>query len=438
MKMQSTESLMKGVFRANPRFSVVFKFFAFLGLVVMLVVVGSTLSIFIWLETLDQRGTFHNTTDLADLDADGDLDVVLHNVRNESETVAFSQTTLWINQGGGQFSAESIQFPPYLYLSAATGDVDADQDVDLIFLAAHQLMIFLNQGNAQGGETGEFIHSRAVKPTGNIGTPGSLVLDDLNNNGALDGFVAGCCGMDLSSIAEQIGSEDYLPSISWVWINQRYLGGSFGNKTLSLVELDDLPIRATDLGDLDGDGDLDIFAAVQVPKPGRDSLPADLVLLNDGSGSFTDSGQRLGDTDSSSVALGDMDSDGDLDALVGTREGVLVWVNQGGAQGGQAGYFWPSMQEITGKQTGAVFLADLDGDGDQDALIAGIRKGAIWWNDGLGTFTLSDQRFRYSNRHGFAIGDFNGDGWLDIFAGDYSRAYNVWINQGDGTFQAAR
>jgi hypothetical protein len=116
---------------------------------------------------------------------------------------------------------------------------------------------------------------------------------------------------------------------------------------------------------------------------------------------------------------------------------MVVWINQGGAQGGQPGKFDTSMAEIGDGQITAVFLADLDGDGDQDALIAGILQGAVWWNDGLGTFTHSDQRFYYSNRHGFAIGDFDGDGWPDIFAGDYSSSYKLWINQRDGNFRTA-
>jgi hypothetical protein len=138
------------------------------------------------------------------------------------------------------------------------------------------------------------------------------------------------------------------------------------------------------------------------------------------------------------VSLGDLDGDGDLDALVGAEREAMVWINQGGTQGGQDGTFALSRQNIPGGQTRAVFLSDLDGDGDLDALIAGRRQAAIWWNDGQPAFTRSSQRFRYSRRHGLAIEDFNGDGRPDIFAAEYSRDYRVWFNQGDGTFRAAR
>jgi hypothetical protein len=194
-------------------------------------------------------------------------------------------------------------------------------------------------------------------------------------------------------------------------------------------------MRAAALGDLDGDGDLDLFAAVIAPRQGRNTDPADRVLINDGSGGFTDSGQRLGETDSTAVALGDLDGDADLDALVGTGRGAMVWVNQGGAQGGQDGTFALSGQEISSGQTRAVFLSDLDGDGDLDALIAGRRQAAIWWNDGQPAFTRSGQRFRYSKQHGLAIEDFNGDGRPDVFAAAYSKDCHVWFNQGDGNFQ---
>jgi hypothetical protein len=72
--------------------------------------------------------------------------------------------------------------------------------------------------------------------------------------------------------------------------------------------------------------------------------------------------------------------------------GAETWINQGGAQGGQAGTFTRSDQEFENTQVRRVFLADLDHDGDADALIAGVSKARVWWNDGRGQFTRSTQR----------------------------------------------
>jgi hypothetical protein len=53
------------------------------------------------------------------------------------------------------------------------------------------------------------------------------------------------------------------------------------------------------------------------------------VWWNDGDASFTDSGQRLGDSACDGVALGDLDSDGDLDAFFANRGADTVWLNDG-------------------------------------------------------------------------------------------------------------
>ncbi len=88
--------------------------------------------------------------------------------------------------------------------------------------------------------------------------------------------------------------------------------------------LDGLPIRQAALGDLDGDGDLDIYAAVGKPTMGTIDSMDDLILLNDGTGKLTAFDQPLGNTDSTSVALGDVNGDERLDALVGTSTGARV------------------------------------------------------------------------------------------------------------------
>ena len=62
------------------------------------------------------------------------------------------------------------------------------------------------------------------------------------------------------------------------------------------------------LGDIDGDGDLDMVVA--------NYNQANKVYTNNGSGSFEDSTQTLGSRNSMDITLGDIDGDGDLDMVV--------------------------------------------------------------------------------------------------------------------------
>lgn len=402
----------------------------FLALVTLLILAACAYAgYYSWLVMTDNIGSFHKSTGLADLDGDGDLDVLLHNLRREAEFTAFSVTTLWFNQGNGRFVARHLgQSTDGGGWDAAAGDVDQDGDIDLVLFMGYQLRLFLNQGGAQRGEAGQFAGSQSIAGPERNGQYGSILLGDLNDDDQVDGVVVGCCGRLFT-----LDPDADAPNVSGVWINE---GDRPGHISL-LSALDGLAMSEAALGDLDGDGDRDIFAAVIAPSEGQNRNPADRVIFNDGDGNFSDSGQRLGEKDSTAVALGDLDGDGDSDALVGHEQGVTIWLNQGGRQGGWEGTFALAEQTISGDQTKALFLADLDGDGDRDALVAGYRQAILWWNDGHGTFMRSGRRFRYSKRHGLAVGDFNGDGRSDIFAAAYGRDYRVWLNQGDGTFQAA-
>lgn len=401
------------------------------GILTLLVCLAGVGYLYYFIKCIDGCGPYHNSASAADLDGDGDLDVVLSNLRHESETGFWAGPTLWINQGGGQFTPSRVDFGgPY----TTAGDVDGDGDADLLRLEYGEapLQIHLNYGE-QDSLRSDFCVWYGIYPKAGLSYPGnhgSILLGDLNNDGWLDAFVGGCCGV----LLKENGKETYRSSLSWVWINIPDENGLPKGKAVSLASLGDLPMRPA-LGDLDGDGDLDVFAAIQPPKKGGSYVSADRVLLNDGNGNFHDAGQRLGETGSTAVALGDLDSDGDLDALVGNTAGAVVWTNQGGAQGGQASIFADSGQRISGNPSEAVFLADLDGDGDLDALVAGKSQAAIWWNDGQAGFRNSGQRLRFTERHALVVDDFNGDGYLDVFSAAYDLEFHLWLNRGDGSMQ---
>ena len=142
----------------------------------------------------------------------------------------------------------------------------------------------------------------------------------------------------------------------------------------STQRLGDSNSRSIALGDLDGDEDLDAWVA---NRPFESGNPANHVWMNDGLGVFSRTDQSLGASESSSVALGDFDRDGDLDAWVAERSGPnRVWINSG------RGMFTETPLAPEGGTNTSVQVADLDGDGDLDAMVGNyLGPNWVWIND---------------------------------------------------------
>lgn len=221
-----------------------------------------------------------------------------------------------------------------------------------------------------------------------------------------------------------------------VYINQGGVqGGTTGAFLTSGQSFGNDLTSAVALADLDGDNDLDAWIA-------RTAGRADLVWLNDGSGQFTDSGQSLGGDSSTEVALGDVDGDGDADAAVTTGAANKIWINQGGAQAGAAGTFLDSGQSLGDTLSNGVALADLDGDGDRDLYVANVNVGdRVYMNQGgaqagaAGTFLDSGQSLGANGGRDVALADLDGDGDRDAFVAR-SAPNAVWVNNG-GTFTSS-
>jgi len=175
------------------------------------------------------------------------------------------------------------------------------------------------------------------------------------------------------------------------------------------------------LGDLDGDRDLDAVVA--------NASGGTVVWSNSYRGEFVDTGQRL--SDGNWVVLADLDSDGDLDILLGSWSAPLsVWWNDG------RGDFLPETPTEFGTACLNMDVGDLNGDGELDIYVGGAGADRIYFNNGDRTFSDSGQRFGSHPTGGVAIGDMDGDGDPDVVAAGWDEPGHVWVNDGTGRFAA--
>src|SRR5690606_9970958 len=124
---------------------------------------------------------------------------------------------------------------------------------------------------------------------------------------------------------------------------------------------------------------------------------------------------EFGGASATNIALGDLNDDGHLDAVVTHADApATVWLNDGTG----AFSIHPTAPEFSsGSAANAgIALGDLDGDGDPDAILAAAAGPAtVWLNDGAGAFTphLGVPELAPGVALDVALGDLNGDGHLD-------------------------
>jgi hypothetical protein len=358
---------------------------------------------------------------LGDLDGDGDLDAYLANSENYEVPVP---DTIWLNDGQGRFSDSGYPIEERVSVYVVLADLGLDGDMDAIVDGTFGLSIYLN--NVSDGNL-DFKHHALQQPSGS----GSLApaVGDLNGDGYPDIFAGGCCGW------VYFGSDNpppVDPPTDALWLGTRR--GHFVN---SGQTFDLFGTKSIALGDLDGDGDLDAFfgnsnSNMDQTREMVRNQP-NTVWYNDGRGRFSDSGQRLGESEATSVALGDLDGDGDLDAFAGNDGQDEVWLNAGGVQEANPGEFILGARVGGEVRTRSVELADIDGDEDLDAFAVYQDSARVWINDGAAGFTAG-LRLNFKRQHALALGDLNGDGHPDIFAGSVNHGILIWFNDGAGKF----
>ncbi len=195
-------------------------------------------------------------------------------------------------------------------------------------------------------------------------------------------------------------------------------------------------LRGLSWGDFDGDGDLDLLGG---------STPTDKltrVLRNDG-GRFNDVAAEIGLTipgrSARQTSWVDYDNDGDLDVYSADRAGDNKLFRN---DGGRFTHVFVGVGPTDARPTVGACWFDMDTDGDLDLYLTNQSGAtdALWRNDGdrftdvaLALGLTGPSRTKDEGGVGCAIGDFDTDGDLDIFAANYGRNL-LYRNNGHGTF----
>ena len=341
-------------------------------------------------------GNFPRSLTAGDLDGDGDLDLVVANQNDDEVTVL-------LNDGSGGFS-EAPGSPVAVGdepRNVTTSDLDGDGDLDLAVanFFDNNITVLLNDG---GGGLSEAPGSPVA-----VGIfPSSLGAGDLDGDGHVDLAVVNRSDNNITVLSNN-GSADFSEAVA------------------SPVAVENLPFAVT-VGDLDGDGNLDLAVT-------NTSFNSITVLLNNGSAGFSEAAGSpvavgVGPT---SLTANDLDGDGDLDLAAAnfSDDNVTVLLNDGSAGFSEAA----GSPVAVGSEPGSLRSGDLDGDGDLDLTMTNRSDDNV-------TVLLNDGSAGFSEAAGSPVavgnlpqavttGDLDGDSDLDLAVTIISVNGTVLLNQ---------
>jgi uncharacterized protein (DUF2141 family) len=319
----------------------------------------------------------------------------------------------------------------------ALGDIDSDGDEDMFWGDYFEpgILFLENTGTCQtpslSGEPLPFPTDEPLRTSGyNAPTVGDLDMD--GDEDLLVGTLGGAYNPNTTTIDNLHYIEQTGP-------------GRFAQRTSRFLSTLDYGAETVPVAvDLDGDGDLDVLVGNKIEQD--DTQNGKLYrLLNEGTPEaprFREDGDMdVGGGYHLVPAFGDLDADGDLDAILGTWGDDMRHYRNDATDGGiDLTMLDSAFVSLSRGRNATPALGDVDGDGDLD-LFAGEASGTInfWENTGSATrpeFTLVSDEYADIDvgRRSFPIlRDHDGDGDLDLLVGSEGEGIRLFLNAGTRT-----